>query len=170
MTPSFFDAYRVCAAMEEQGTARRGYFVDNLGAAQFALPGSVDRLREDQSSGLLLVAACDPANPWGAGLPWPESQGHRPTRKAGALVVLDDGWPIIYLERGAHTLITFTPKLEPVITALKLIGVWIDQRHLDTITVTRVNSDPALSARDWQPALEQAGFTMTPQGFRRRPV
>jgi ATP-dependent Lhr-like helicase len=168
MTPSFFNAYRVLSAMEGQVGVRRGYFIDGLGPAQFALTGAVDRLREKATTGLILMAACDPANPWGAALPWPQSMGHRPTRKAGAIVVLDDGRPVLYLERGAHTLVTFDTERSAVIEALRLVGQWIDARRLDTVTVQRINSESALEAHNWTEVLEQAGFTMTPQGFRRR--
>jgi len=169
MTPSYFDVYKVLGAMETQGVTRRGYFIENLGAAQFAVPGAVDRLREDADSGMVLLAACDPANPWGAGLAWPESMGHRPARKAGAIVVLDDGQPVIYLERGGHTLLTFGTDTDQIVDALRLVGGWIDRRRLDTITFTRVNSEQALQASSWIPVFDRAGFIMTPQGFRRRP-
>ena len=169
MTPSYFDVYKILTAMETQGVTRRGYFIENLGAAQFAVPGAVDRLREEAGSGMILLAACDPANPWGAALAWPDSMGHRPARKAGAIVVLDDGQPVIYLERGAHTLLTFGAGAEKIMDALRLVGQWIDRRRLDTITFTRVNSDQALQASSWIPVFDQAGFIMTPQGFRRRP-
>ncbi|MCL2481908.1 MAG: DEAD/DEAH box helicase [Propionibacteriaceae bacterium] len=169
MTPVFYDIYRILAAMEGQGTVRRGYFVDQLGAAQFAVPGAVDRLREDASSRWCLLAACDPANPWGASLAWPPSQGHRPARRAGAIVVLDNGWPVIYLEKGAHTIVSFESDLTRVEPALRLVGDWVDRGRLGTITVTRINSQRALEARQWMSVLDQTGFTMTPQGFRRRP-
>ncbi|MDR0284276.1 MAG: DEAD/DEAH box helicase, partial [Propionibacteriaceae bacterium] len=168
LTPRFFDAYQVLAGLEGQGSARRGYFVDGLGAAQFALPGAVDRLREPASSGLVLLAAPDPANPWGAGLAWPISQGHRPTRTAGAIVVLDDGWPVVYIERGAHTLVSFHDDPAAARAALALVGEWIDRGRRATDTLTRINATPAFEARDWAPVLDAAGFTMVPQGFRRR--
>ena len=170
MTPSYFDVYKVLSAMETQGVTRRGYFIEGLGAAQFAVPGAVDRLREEVTTGMVLLAACDPANPWGAGLAWPDSMGHRPARKAGAIVVLDDGWPVIYMERGARTLVTFGADSDQIVQALRLVGDWIDHRWLNTVTITRVNSDQALSARAWAPVFDRAGFTMTPQGFRRRPT
>jgi ATP-dependent Lhr-like helicase len=96
--------------MEESGAVRRGYFVEGLGGAQFAHPGAVDRLRtyrdpDDQPS-VRALAAADPAQPYGAALPWPEAAG-RPSRSAGAYVVLADGRPAAFLERGAHTLVTF---------------------------------------------------------------
>ncbi len=96
--------------MEEAGTVRRGYFIAGLGAAQFAHPGAVDRLRSVREPGddpeAITLAAADPAQPYGAALPWPESGGH-PSRTAGAYVVLADGTPAAFLERGAKTLVTF---------------------------------------------------------------
>src|SRR6185436_6009187 len=87
----FGAAYRGLSLLEESGQCRRGYFVEGLGAAQFALTGAVDRLRthqrEPEEPTAVVLAACDPANPYGAALPWPDREGHRPGRKAGALVV-----------------------------------------------------------------------------------
>jgi ATP-dependent Lhr-like helicase len=118
----FVGIYPVLRAMEEAGHVRRGYFVAGLGAAQFADPGAVDRLRsyraaddEREDGGTVVLAAADPAQPYGAALPWPESDG-RPARQAGAYVVLGDGAPAAYLERGARSLVTFGA--EP--------GAWVD--------------------------------------------
>jgi ATP-dependent Lhr-like helicase len=106
----FAGIYPVLRAMEEAGTVRRGYFVAGLGAAQFALPGAVDRVRSARDpSGdgtVLTLAAADPAQPYGASLPWPDNAG-RPSRSAGAFVLLDEGAPAAFLERGAKTLTTF---------------------------------------------------------------
>ncbi len=106
----FAAVYAVLRALEERGQARRGYFVAGLGAAQFALPGAVDRLRSHRERGedevVLALAATDPAQPYGAALPWPPSPG-RPSRSAGAHVLLVDGVPLAYLERGARSLATF---------------------------------------------------------------
>ena len=97
----FAAVYRVLKAFEETGRCRRGYFVEGLGGAQFALPGAVDRMRVDEpirpatratTTPASVLAATDPANPYGAALAWPDHDGtHRPGRKAGALVVLVDG-------------------------------------------------------------------------------
>ena len=97
--------------MEEAGKVRRGYFVAGLGAAQFALPGAVDRLRalreaRAERAAVVVLAAADPAQPYGAALPWPDGAG-RPSRAAGAYVVLVDGAPAAFLERGARSLVTF---------------------------------------------------------------
>ena len=123
VTGGFAAVYRVLRAMEDSGRARRGYVVEGLGAAQFAVPGAIDRLRADVparrrsraegergSSGVVLAAA-DPAQPYGAALAWPDTVGetkHRPGRKAGALVVLVEGAPALYVERGGRSLLSFT--------------------------------------------------------------
>jgi len=168
MTPVYFDTYKVLAAMEGQGATRRGYFIEGLGGAQFAMPGAVDRLREDRKTSMKLLAACDPANPWGASLEWPQSLGHRPSRKAGALVVLNDGHPVIYLERGAHTLVSFNEDFNAISQALCLLGEWIDQHRISPVTIKRINSAPGFETPSWIPVFEQSGFVMTPQGFVRR--
>jgi ATP-dependent helicase Lhr and Lhr-like helicase len=104
--------YPVLRAMEESGRARRGYFVAGLGAAQFALPGAVDRLRlsrEEDGAGVRVLAATDPAQPYGAALPWPRGEGDERLplqRAAGAHVVLVDGHAVLYLERGGRGLLT----------------------------------------------------------------
>jgi len=110
-TPGGFAAvYPVLKLMEEAGAVRRGYFVAGLGAAQFAHPGAVDRLRTlregDAGDEVVTLAAADPAQPYGAALVWPETAG-RPSRSAGAYVVLANGEPAAFLERGAKTLVTF---------------------------------------------------------------
>jgi ATP-dependent helicase Lhr and Lhr-like helicase len=101
----------VLKLMEETGAVRRGYFVAGLGAAQFAHPGAVDRLRTLREGGvaddeMVTLAAADPAQPYGAALAWPETTG-RPSRSAGAYVVLTNGEPAAFLERGGKTLVTF---------------------------------------------------------------
>ena len=85
----FAALYPVLRAMEESGRVRRGYFVEGCGAAQFALAGAVDGLRSQRGTGhaTVLLAAVDPANPYGAVLPWPKLAG-RAARAAGAFVVL----------------------------------------------------------------------------------
>ncbi|HSL11474.1 MAG TPA: DEAD/DEAH box helicase [Actinomycetota bacterium] len=105
----FAAVYPVLKAMEEAGKVRRGYFVAGLGAAQFALPGAVDRLRarrDDEVEDVVILAAADPAQPYGAALPWPETAG-RPSRSTGAFVILVDGAPAAFVERGGRTLATF---------------------------------------------------------------
>jgi ATP-dependent Lhr-like helicase len=114
----FAAIYPVLAELEARGQVRRGYFVTGLGAAQFALPGAVDRLRalrlpvgvsddaENDDRPATVLSAVDPAQPYGGALPWPPSPG-RPSRSAGALVVLIDGHPAVLIERGGTSLVTF---------------------------------------------------------------
>jgi ATP-dependent Lhr-like helicase len=108
--------YPVLRAMEDAGRIRRGYFVAGLGGAQFALPGAVDRLRQYRDTGLevraVVLAATDPANPFGVALPWPEVVGEvggRPARTAGSYVVLLDGVASLYVERRVKGLIALRP-------------------------------------------------------------
>jgi ATP-dependent Lhr-like helicase len=121
-TPGGFAlAYKVLSGFEETGRARRGYFIETLGAAQFASGATVDRLRsfardhtQPRPFEAVALAATDPANPYGAALPWPAvpgetGTGHRPGRKAGALVVLVDGELALYVERGGKSLLCFVP-------------------------------------------------------------
>ena len=104
----FAGVYPVLKALEERGQVRRGYFVAGLGAAQFAVAGAVDRLRreKDDDRPPIVLAATDPAQPFGAAVPWPESTG-RPSRAAGALVVLAGAHALAYLERGSHKVLRF---------------------------------------------------------------
>jgi ATP-dependent Lhr-like helicase len=130
--------YPVLRAMEEAGRARRGYFVAGLGAAQFAVPGAVDRLRsarEPSDAGTLVLAAADPAQPYGATLPWPDGP-ERPARRAGAFVVLASGAPAAYLERGARSLLTFGP--DPISWVDALTSLVKDGR-LRRIELTRID-------------------------------
>ena len=103
--------YKVLTAFEDAGRCQRGYFVESLGGAQFAVASTVDRLRtyldgvdqERRDYQAVVLAAADPANPYGAALPWPaRRREHRPGRKAGALVVLVDGELVWFLERGGR--------------------------------------------------------------------
>jgi ATP-dependent helicase Lhr and Lhr-like helicase len=123
----FSAIYPELSQLETLGVARRGYFVEGLGGAQFALPGAVERLRglpgEDQAP--VVLSALDPAQPYGAALPWPASKRdrpRRPARVAGAYVVLTGGDPVLYLERGGRALQTLVPapdpRLEPALEAL----------------------------------------------------
>lgn len=113
ITGGFAGVYPVLKALEERGDVRRGYFVEGLGAAQFALPGAVDRLRSVASASLdfedpevLLLAATDPGQPYGASLRWPENGG-RPARVSGAHVVLVGGEPAVFVDRGAKSVVGF---------------------------------------------------------------
>jgi ATP-dependent helicase Lhr and Lhr-like helicase len=202
----FAAVYPVLRAMEETGQCRRGYFVEGLGAAQFALPGAVDRMRamagdlvtpgpaspaapdpsawETQAAwnqppgrpapviAPVVLAAADPAQPYGAALPWPQrpddsATGHKPGRKAGALVILASGTLVLYVERGGKTLLSWTDDpalLEPCAAAL---ATAVREGALGRITVEKTDGE---TVRDTPlaRALQSAGFRPTPRGLRLR--
>jgi len=183
----FSAVYPILRLLEEGGRVRRGYFVDGLGAAQFALPGAVDRLRAMReprgaapgSGGPLvhLLAAADPANPYGAALPWPRRGGadRRPlARAAGAYVVLVDGEAALYLERGARSLATLPAVDGPdgpevLRTALGALGALLADGRLRELVIARVDGEPvADSAR--RDALLRAGFAPGYRGLALRPA
>jgi len=176
----FAAVYKVLRSFEESGRARRGYFVGALGAAQFASPGAVDRLRsfsgEPGTAAVRAVtlAATDPANPYGAALPWPDRAttagtvpGHRPGRKAGALVVLVDGTLTLYVERGGRTLLTFSDDPATIQPAVDALALAVRDGALGKITVERADGEHIL-ASPLAAALETAGFHATPRGLRLR--
>ncbi|WP_293784883.1 ATP-dependent helicase, partial [uncultured Aeromicrobium sp.] len=173
--PGGFSAmYRVLREMEVSGAALRGYFVDGLGGAQFAARGAIDRLRahvreddEPSADAPVVLAATDPANPYGAALPWPdrETGGHRPGRKAGALVVLHDGRLVLYLERGGKTLLTFTD--EPARLEIAAEGFVRTARalRLGRMTIHTSDGQPVADTPIGK-ALFAAGFETHLKGLR----
>jgi ATP-dependent helicase Lhr and Lhr-like helicase len=170
----FAAVYGVLRALEDAGRCRRGYFVEGLGGAQFALAGAVDRMRAlpDARSDAVtqVLAAADPANPYGAALPWPERHGeggHRPGRKAGAVVVLVDGHLVFYVEKGGKTLLSYSVDedvLQPAVDALVLAA---RDGILGKLSVERADGEPVLDA-PFAGALMEAGFRPTSRGLRLR--
>lgn len=178
----FSAAYRVLSVFEDNGQARRGYVVEGLGAAQFAMDGAVDRLRAASTArdrkepgaapGALVLAAADPANAYGAALPWPEppdGAGHKPGRKAGSLVVLVDGELTLYMERGGKTLLAWAadPDDPALRAAAAALAAAARAGALGTVTVERTNGASALTSPLGR-TLESAGFLATPRGLRLR--
>ncbi|MDT3443101.1 DEAD/DEAH box helicase [Pseudofrankia sp. BMG5.37] len=218
----FAAVYRVLSAFEDAGRARRGYFVEGLGAAQFAMPGAVDRLRviagEQRAAaeepdwaaepagpagpagqvGLggtvgnihmfgripgaggaragaerraVVLAATDPANPYGAALPWPsrpegvggDGPGHRPGRKAGALVVLVDGDLLLYVERGGKTLLSWPNPARALQPAVDALALAVRDGWLGRLAVERADGQ-AVTGSALGEALLRAGFHPTPRG------
>jgi ATP-dependent Lhr-like helicase len=175
--------YKVLSGFEESGRARRGYFVEGLGGAQFATGPTVDRLRsfsrEPGASGgdtAVTLAATDPANPFGAALPWPsnlptdsseaEKRGHRPGRKAGALVVLVDGELALYVERGGKTMLTLGSD-ERVLAAAAASLAGTIRRSGGRLKVEKADGVFVIGT-PLGAALTAAGFSTTPQGLRLR--
>ncbi|CAO5149011.1 putative Lhr helicase/ uracil glycosylase [Frankia sp. AiPs1] len=194
-TPGGFAAvYRVLSAFEDAGRARRGYFIEGLGAAQFAVPGAVDRLRTiaaaqrdaaatpawapaapaPSASDGVVLAATDPANPFGAALPWPvrpgpapDAAGHRPGRKAGALVVLVDGELVLYVERGGRSLLTWSADEKITERAAEALARSVIDGALGTLSVEKADGG-VITTSTVGAALTRAGFRPTPRGLRLR--
>jgi ATP-dependent Lhr-like helicase len=158
--------YPVLKALEEAGRIRRGYAVAGLGAAQFAAPGAIDRLRglrapageadTSVAAETLILAATDPAQPYGAALPWPDSPG-RPARSAGAFVVLVDGHPTVLVERNGRSLTTFAAASEVAAWAPALRGL-VDRRRLRKLEIVKVDGVPVHDT-GWAQRLADEGFT-----------
>lgn len=179
----FPSMYKVLTTMEDAGRCQRGYFVESLGGAQFATASTVDRLRshadsiddKQQSLRAVALAATDPANPYGAALPWPsrEAEGdtaHRPGRKAGALVVLVDGELTWFVERGGRSLLSFGTDQETANAAAAALAELVTRRRVPALLVERIDGVPVLEMRDSPvvEALTTAGFSRTPRGLRLR--
>ena len=168
--PGGFSAYyRLLSKMEEAGHIRRGYFIDGLGAAQFSTAQTVDALRafdqEPTHPQAVGLAATDPANPYGATLDWPGTEGHRPGRKAGAYVVLVNGRLVLYLERGGKTLLQFSDEhLGPAAHALETV---LRRAGTDKLAIQTVNGDP-LVGTELAGHLVEAGFYTAPNAVRFR--
>ena len=191
----FSAVYDVLKAMEETGRVRRGYFVEGLGATQFALPGADDRLRSlrdaPREPHVVVLAATDPANPYGAALAWPERAGAgdsaRPQRAAGAHVILAGGELVAFTTRGEKALLTFLPEAgAPRERAAKLaadaLAALVDGARRKTILIAEVDGAPAGDARSTHlegdaaarrdaihAALIAVGFSPTSQGYFKRP-
>lgn len=180
----FAAVYRVLGAFEDAGRVRRGYFVEGLGAAQFGTAGAVDRLRSsarpignapgEEPGRTVVVAAADPANPYGAALSWPTrpeeaASGHRPGRKAGALVVLVDGELVLYVERGGRSLLSWSDDPVGLQAAADALALAVREGALGRLTVERADGEGLLSTgHPLAAALAAAGFHATPKGLRIR--
>ncbi len=156
--------YRELRKLETLGVCRRGYFVEGLGGAQFALPGAVERLREQPDDETTLVlAAADPAQPYGAALSWPKRSGARAARVAGALMVLLDGEPVLFVERGGRSLVPLRDPEEPWLrTALAALVEHARRTGVKRLAVERFDADP-VGETEAMPLLVEAGFLPGPR-------
>jgi ATP-dependent Lhr-like helicase len=174
----FAAVYKVLSAFEDSGRCRRGYFVAGLGAAQFGTAGALDRRRavaevpSEAKPTAVALAATDPANPYGAALPWPQNGdgGHRPGRKPGAIVVLVDGVLAMYVERGGRTLLTWTDDADLLASAAGSLAEAARHGSLGRLTVEKADGEQLLGsgATPLRQALQAAGFVATPKGLRLR--
>lgn len=183
----------VLRALEEAGRVRRGHFIAGGTSAQFALPGAVDRLRAaravEKTPQAVLLASLDPAQPYGATLPWPAAPGGRPRRAVGTTVVLVDGRATLFVERGGRQLVCFAPEstaevgeaaaqgvaaaADPssadghparLLAALRLLARSVARLGLRRLAVTRIDGEPALRS-PLAPLLRSAGFRESERGF-----
>jgi ATP-dependent helicase Lhr and Lhr-like helicase len=163
--------YESFSQLETLGVCRRGYFVEGLGGAQFALPGAVERLRAgraepargDASPRALVIAAADPAQPYGAVLPWPKRAGQdrRPARVAGAYVVIVADRPLLYVERGGRGLVTLAESSadvtgppayaggrgEPLREALAALAEAVRAGRVGKLALERIDGEPAIASK-----------------------
>ena len=167
----FARMYRVLQAFEDAGRCQRVYAVEGLGAAQFGTASAIDRLRSTRpgrTPSVVVVAATDPAQPYGAALPWPshpvDGLGHRPGRKAGALVVLVDGRLALFCEKGGRTLLSWTTDEADAATALAGLATAAPRLGMTRFILTRVDGAPIDT--QWGERLRAAGFLPTPRGWR----
>jgi ATP-dependent helicase Lhr and Lhr-like helicase len=172
--------YPVLRSLEEAGRIRRGYFVAGLGGSQFADPGALERLRalrdtaaepdDEEVPPAVVLAATDPANPYGAALPWPKTEAVRLARSAETHVVLVDGALAAYLGKGVKEIRTFLPKEEPACSrmargmAFALAG-WAEKTGRSAIGWARADDGP-LAESPLAPFLTEAGFVRAGPGFR----
>ncbi|HEX9377298.1 MAG TPA: DEAD/DEAH box helicase [Actinomycetota bacterium] len=185
----FAAVYPVLKAMEESGRCRRGYYVEGLGGAQFALPGAVDRMRalaeRPKEPETLVLSACDPAQPYGAALGWPDRPGrsdagpargdgtggdrpgHRPGRKAGAVAVLVDGVPALYVEKGGRTVLSFTEDPVWLQAAAEALALAVKDGLVAGLTVERADGAGVFDS-PLADVLAGAGFSLSPRGLRLR--
>jgi ATP-dependent Lhr-like helicase len=167
--PGGFSAlYGELSNLEMLGTARRGYFVEGLGGAQFALPGAVERLRSlprDEGQ-YLVLAATDPANPYGASLAWPKREGQggrRPSRTPGAYVLLRDGDPMLFVERGGRGVLRLAGLEGPELgEALRVLAEAAGDGLVPRLGVERVDGEPVIGS-ELEQALVEAGFSRQPR-------
>jgi ATP-dependent Lhr-like helicase len=173
--------YDTFANLETLGVCRRGYFIEGMGGAQFALPGAVERLRaggnppvapgvvpgarvgDNSSRRSLVLAAADPAQPYGAALAWPKrkSQERSPPRVAGAYVVLVEDQPALYVERGGRGLVTLADA-ERLHEGLAALAAAVRAGRTPKLALERIDGLPALGSQ-LAPALAELGFHSGPR-------
>jgi ATP-dependent helicase Lhr and Lhr-like helicase len=162
----FASLYAELGNLELLGTARRGYFVEGLGGAQFALPGAVERLRSlpEANGSFLLLAATDPANPYGASLPWPKpASGRRPARAPGAHLLMRDGAPLIYLERGGRGIVRLVEMDEGELgAAICALAEAVAVGRLPKLALEKLDGEPVIGSGH-EEALLNAGFSRGPR-------
>ncbi|HEX6742673.1 MAG TPA: DEAD/DEAH box helicase [Solirubrobacteraceae bacterium] len=160
--------YDALGQLETLGVCRRGYFVEGLGGAQFALPGAVERLRSqraDEETPPIVLAATDPAQPYGATLPWPkrDEEARRPQRVAGAYVVLAGAEPVLYVERGGKGIAVLAdPEDARIVPSLEALARFVTSGRGRKLSLERVDGEPVVGSR-WEAQLIELGFRAGPR-------
>jgi len=169
----FAGVYRPLSELETLGRCRRGYFLAGLGGAQFAMPGAVERLRDlrdaDADPVTLVLGAADPAQPFGAAVPWPKRDTKRgPSRTFGAQVVLSGGAPVLYLERGGKSLLTLrATDPEWCRLAVAALADWVKDGRGRRVAIERVDGVSVFGS-PLEPFLLAAGFFSGLRGMELR--
>jgi ATP-dependent Lhr-like helicase len=162
----FSSLYGELSNLEILGTARRGYFVEGLGGAQFALAGAVERLRglPQRDNDYLILAATDPAQPYGAALRWPKrAEGRRPARTPGAYVLLRDGNPIVYVERGGKGIVRLVElEGEELVEAITRLAEAAREKVIPKLGIERVDGEPVFGS-GLEDQIIAAGFSRQPR-------
>jgi ATP-dependent Lhr-like helicase len=162
----FSSLYDQLAALETVGVARRGYFIEGLGGAQFAVPGAVERLRaqrDDDEAPPLVLAATDPAQAYGAALKWPKREGRSPARQAGAYVVLSGAEPVLYVERGGKGLqVLVEAGDERLPAAFEALVEAVRSGRVRKLALERVDGEPVVGSA-YEERLIELGFRAGPR-------
>jgi ATP-dependent Lhr-like helicase len=165
----FSALYAELSKLETLGTARRGYFVESLGGAQFALSAAVERLRglrtDENEGGALVIAVTDPANPYGASLPWPKRDytGRGPARVPGAQLVTIGGEPVLFAEKNGRNLVPLAdPSDERLHQALEALAEHVHKGRLRQLSVERFDGEPVVGS-PMEPILIELGFRQGPR-------
>ncbi|MFT3943323.1 MAG: DEAD/DEAH box helicase [Ancrocorticia sp.] len=189
----FAAVYDGLAQLESAGYCRRGHFVEGINGAQFATAEAVNVLRDEgEGEAVVVLSAVDPANPFGAAIPWPDSLdpgAAKPRRNAGALIAIYQGKPAFYLERGGRTALTFglaeeaDPDVpdgrelsdkrdaqeanDPDETRRQIAAALVDtcrRGRIDDFVLDTVDGERSTRS-PWASALKEAGFSVTPRGL-----
>jgi ATP-dependent Lhr-like helicase len=161
--------YDALGQLETLGVCRRGYFIEGLGGAQFALPGAVERLRSqraDEQAAPIVLAATDPAQPYGAALPWPkrdDESARRPQRAAGAYVVLAGAEPVLYVERGGKGIAVLADHDDPrVRPSFEALAAFVTGGRGRRLSLEKVDGEPVVGS-PWEALLVDLGFRAGPR-------
>jgi len=163
----FSTLYPELSNLEVLGSARRGYFIEGLGGAQFALAGAVERLRSQSTDDeeLSILATTDPANPYGATLPWPKQESRRrPSRTPGSFLLMQAGAPSLFLEKGGKGILRLVPGIEGA-GLTRLLSAFVDAAEngrIPPLKIERFDGEPLVGS-DFEPLLLAAGFSRQPR-------